>query len=252
MFYLAWLPSCKCSARKIRVAGKIRVARVFSARAETRRHFWRWWAVNPQARRRVLRWLSRGPVQRRARFRAIARAPGGGARYLPSSRWPRRRWDRAPPLFCHVLRGVISSLRAKAVDAFSSRDFPAARDALRRLARLEPDNPSWREALGQCYVDAGEESDFASAAEEFGKLQDDWPPTSSRGPGYSATGRSRGRARVGGTMPSETTTPRWPPRTTPGCPGSYVLNSRQPPRSLGEYGRGRSQTRRGRSATRGA
>ena len=62
---------------------------------------------------------------------------------------------------------MISSLRAKAVDAFSSRDFPAARDALRRLARLEPDNPSWREALGQCYVDAGEESDFASAAEEF-------------------------------------------------------------------------------------
>ena len=53
------------------------------------------------------------------------------------------------------------------MDAFSSRDFPAARDALRRLARLEPDNPSWREALGQCYVDAGEESDFASAAEEF-------------------------------------------------------------------------------------
>ena len=76
-------------------------------------------------------------------------------------------WRAPPP--CHATSSdeEISSLRAKAVDAFSSRDFPAARDALRRLARLEPDNPSWREALGQCYVDAGEESDFASAAEEF-------------------------------------------------------------------------------------
>ena len=76
-------------------------------------------------------------------------------------------WRAPPPCFATSSDEEISSLRAKAVDAFSSRDFPAARDALRRLARLEPDNPSWREALGQCYVDAGEESDFASAAEEF-------------------------------------------------------------------------------------
>ena len=82
-------------------------------------------------------------------------------------------WRAPPPAYSSTSPGAgdgdeISVLRTKAVDAFSSRDFPSARDALGRLARLEPDNPSWREALGQCYVDAGEESDFASAAEEFG------------------------------------------------------------------------------------
>lgn len=61
-----------------------------------------------------------------------------------------------------------ASLQEAAVRAFSERDFASATASLRRLADLEPSNPSWREALGQCLVDSGTTaSEFRAAAAEF-------------------------------------------------------------------------------------
>ena len=47
----------------------------------------------------------------------------------------------------------LSTLRAAAVDAFARRDFPSALVSIRRVVALRPDDPDWREALGQCLVD---------------------------------------------------------------------------------------------------
>lgn len=61
-----------------------------------------------------------------------------------------------------------ASLQEAAVRAFSERDFASATASLRRLTDLEPSNPSWREALGQCLVDSGTTaSEFRAAAAEF-------------------------------------------------------------------------------------
>jgi tetratricopeptide (TPR) repeat protein len=62
----------------------------------------------------------------------------------------------------------VASLQEAAVRAFSERDFASATASLRRLTDLEPSNPSWREALGQCLVDSGTTaSEFRAAAAEF-------------------------------------------------------------------------------------
>ena len=47
----------------------------------------------------------------------------------------------------------LSTLREAAVDAFARRDFPSALVSIRRIVALRPDDPDWREALGQCLVD---------------------------------------------------------------------------------------------------
>ena len=54
--------------------------------------------------------------------------------------------------------GDVESLQAAAIEAFSGRDFAKATAALKRLTALEPENPSWHEALGQCYTDGDRKS----------------------------------------------------------------------------------------------
>jgi hypothetical protein len=39
--------------------------------------------------------------------------------------------------------------------------------SLVKLAALQPDNPSWHEALGQCYTDGAPRQDFKAAVAEF-------------------------------------------------------------------------------------